>query len=204
MRPLIRRAMREPLWIIGPLWPFALLTPYLPGLPRPAMGGLPWRQEIIVALLLSATFALLLKRAWASAKVSLEADRTELFLAAPGLPVRSVERGFVFGRLIPTLRSWSVPVEPYLLFFVLMRRVAARPEYCAHRWWRLARFSGCSASPARFSFWQDETGPARPGSSSTAGLAGSASRWPSRSPFSRRWRSPCDDHDGLCCAAQRR
>src|SRR5207237_1096870 len=53
----------EPLRIVGVLWPLALLAPFVPGLPRPSNGGPTWRQEATIALLLSATLALLWRRA---------------------------------------------------------------------------------------------------------------------------------------------
>lgn len=58
-----RPFVNEPLRIAGILWPLALLTPFAPGLPRPHNGGLTWRQEGAVALLLCATFALLRRHA---------------------------------------------------------------------------------------------------------------------------------------------
>lgn len=60
----------EPLRLVAVLWPLALLTPFVPGLPRPANGGFNWRQEFAVAALLSLTFALLLRRAAASRAAS--------------------------------------------------------------------------------------------------------------------------------------
>ena len=62
MSRFARTFAREPLRIVGVLWPLALLAPFVPGLPRPTNGGLTWRQEATTALLLSATFALLLLR----------------------------------------------------------------------------------------------------------------------------------------------
>lgn len=60
----------RPLGLVGILWPLALLTPFVPGLPRPANGGFNWRQELAVAALLSLTFALLLRRAASSRAAS--------------------------------------------------------------------------------------------------------------------------------------
>lgn len=62
MLRLFRRIICEPVWIIGSLFPLVLLTPYLPGLPRPAIGGLPWRQELVISILLSVTLILLMWR----------------------------------------------------------------------------------------------------------------------------------------------
>ncbi|MBC7930113.1 MAG: O-antigen ligase family protein [Rubrivivax sp.] len=61
-----RTFSREPLRIVGVLWPLALLAPFVPGLPRPTNGGLTWRQEATVALLLSLSFALILRRVFNS------------------------------------------------------------------------------------------------------------------------------------------
>lgn len=55
--------LKEPQRLVGLLWPLALLTPFIPWLPRPADGGFPFRQELSVALILSLAFALLLRRA---------------------------------------------------------------------------------------------------------------------------------------------
>lgn len=66
MRPSMSRFLltlkSEPLRLAAVLWPLALLTPFVPGLPRPANGGFTWRQELAVALLLSLAFALSLRR----------------------------------------------------------------------------------------------------------------------------------------------
>jgi O-antigen ligase len=59
----VRAFAREPLRLVGVLWPLALVFPFVPGLPRPTNGGLTWRQESFVALLLCAAFALLWRRA---------------------------------------------------------------------------------------------------------------------------------------------
>lgn len=62
MSTSVRTFLREPLRLVGVLWPLALIFPFLPGLPRPTNGGLTWRQESAIALLLCATFALLWRR----------------------------------------------------------------------------------------------------------------------------------------------
>lgn len=59
---LARLCSRHPLLIIGAVWPVVLLTPHFPGIPRPSIGGLPWRQELGLALLLSVVLVLLIKR----------------------------------------------------------------------------------------------------------------------------------------------
>ena len=130
MPTYIKKAMREPLWIIGILWPVILVVPYLPGPPRPSLGGLSWRQEIVLALLLSMTTGLLLKR-WrmdhVHLKVSLHPSSRALLVAAT-----------LFTLWILTSLSWSAnPYSAahfafqwgaYILFFVLIRLMAAHPK----------------------------------------------------------------------------
>lgn len=131
MLRFIRRAKREPLWIIGPLWPFVLLAPYIPGLPRSAFGGMPWRQELVIALLLGATSsgALLFRRCWSDPPAQLTVRRSELFVLLLLIPfvlwnglsalwARHPYSG-IYGAL-----QWSA----YLLFFALMLGATARPR----------------------------------------------------------------------------
>src|SRR5215212_2597265 len=63
MRNLRQSITRDPLWLIGTLWPLVLLAPLVPGLPTQTVKGLPWRQEVVLALLLSVTLVLLARRA---------------------------------------------------------------------------------------------------------------------------------------------
>lgn len=63
--PSYRRLIaNEPLWIFAVLWPVVFLAPLLPGLPKVWLSNLPWRQELVVSLLLLITFGLLLRRSW--------------------------------------------------------------------------------------------------------------------------------------------
>jgi O-antigen ligase len=125
----IRHLTRQPLRIIGVLWPLALLAPFMPGLPKPALNGLPWRQELIISLLLCATLALLAKQSKSFAMRVLTVPRRDLCLLIP--PIL-----FVLWSAASIL--WSGAVSPaihhtlewsgYILFFALMRHVAARPR----------------------------------------------------------------------------
>ncbi|MET0624681.1 MAG: O-antigen ligase family protein [Pyrinomonadaceae bacterium] len=54
--------VREPEQVAGLLWPLALAAPFVPGLARLSNGGFTFRQELTVALVLVAAFALLLRR----------------------------------------------------------------------------------------------------------------------------------------------
>src|ERR1700749_2548333 len=62
----LRQFAREPLLIVCALWPLALLAPHIPGLPRPSIQGLPWRQELLFALPLCLTLALSARRGFKS------------------------------------------------------------------------------------------------------------------------------------------
>ena len=125
----------EPLRIVGVLWPLALLTPFVPGLPRPSNGGPAWRQEATIALLLSATFALLWRRAlkWrqrdeANGLISHRHDSQggralELSLAAPLAAfviwaAASTHWALNVSAAIHYSLSWTL----YLLLFLSLRR----------------------------------------------------------------------------------
>jgi O-antigen ligase len=56
----LQRFQRKPFLILGTLWPVVLLAPHLPGIPRPSVNGLPWRQELVLALLLTLTLGFFL------------------------------------------------------------------------------------------------------------------------------------------------
>ena len=56
------KCAREPERVAGLFWPLALAAPFVPGLARLANGGFTFRQELTVALVLAAAFALLLRR----------------------------------------------------------------------------------------------------------------------------------------------
>jgi O-antigen ligase len=60
--------VREPEHVAGLLWPLALAAPFVPGLARLSNGGFTFRQELTVALVLAAAFALLLRRRRADPK----------------------------------------------------------------------------------------------------------------------------------------
>ena len=124
----LKKALSEPLWILGILWPIVLLVPYLPGPPRPSLGGLAWRQEIVLALLLTLTLAFLLKRSsLVSTSITKEAYKTSILLTAA-----------LFALWIAASVSWAPnPYSAahlafqwggYLTFFVLIRMVAKRPR----------------------------------------------------------------------------
>src|SRR5215210_6728963 len=122
-----RTLAREPLLIVGALWPLALLAPHLPGLPRPTGNFLPWRQELLVSLLLSITLAALFRRSAAEqAPPGARGVEGPLFLSAA-----------LYVSWVCLSALWAVNPAPalhlgaqwcaYFLFFVLMSLAAARP-----------------------------------------------------------------------------
>ncbi|HVF29058.1 MAG TPA: hypothetical protein VM943_12505, partial [Pyrinomonadaceae bacterium] len=125
----LHRAVREPLWIIAFAWPFVLLLPHLPGLPTPSIADLPWRQELGIALLLSATFAFVLRRAWTDNTHSFDSGCAPLSVLLPGS---------LFAAWSAASSLWAVHPYPavhytlqwlaYTLFFAVMSRVAASPR----------------------------------------------------------------------------
>lgn len=128
MFTFLKKALGHPLGILGALWPVVLLVPYLPGPPRPTLGGLAWRQEIVLALLLTLTLAFLLKRSsLVSASITNHAHKNPILIPAilfalwvavsvlwaPN-PYSAAHFGFQWGA--------------YLTFFALMLMVAQRPR----------------------------------------------------------------------------
>ena len=133
-----RTFAREPLRFVGVLWPLALLVPFAPGLPRPVNGGLTWRQEGTLALLLCATFALLWRRTHKSRQREARAPGT-ILPAADVSNIRGLELALVaslaaFAAWAAASTLWAENVFPavhyalswttYLLFFFTLRRAA--------------------------------------------------------------------------------
>ncbi|HEX8719024.1 MAG TPA: O-antigen ligase family protein [Pyrinomonadaceae bacterium] len=129
---LARLAGRGPLAAAGALWPLALLTPFVPGLPQPGHIGFAWRQELAVALLLSATFALLLRRRTAAAAG--RGDRAGR--ARPALLPVSLLAAFVAWGAASALWATNVFAAlhyalswvSYLLLFSLLARAYGSPR----------------------------------------------------------------------------
>jgi len=131
-----RTFSREPLRIVGVLWPLALVAPFVPGLPRPTNGGLTWRQEGVVALLLSLSFALTLSRALKARlrddprtpKLDSDDERRRGMWLALTLPLSL----FVLWSAASTLWAtnlyaathYALTWTTYLLFFIALARAA--------------------------------------------------------------------------------
>src|SRR5215212_4644540 len=75
----LRQFAREPLLIVCALWPLVLLAPHIPGLPRPTIQGLPWRQELLFALPLCLALALSARRGLKSNNSEASADRLHVW-----------------------------------------------------------------------------------------------------------------------------
>ena len=130
MNKLLRPLFDRPHRIVGVLWPLALLTPFVPGLPRPANGGFTWRQELALACLLSLSFALLWRRAAARGRgASCDFPRPVLLAVAPlaafvawgAASALWSSNGFA---AVYYALSWAA----YLLFFLLALRASASPR----------------------------------------------------------------------------
>jgi O-antigen ligase len=122
----------------GALWPFVLLAPFVPGLPRPELSGLVWRQELLLALLLSSTSALLLKRSLLGSTTALpqwsafQLSRRELLLISTlMLFVLWSIASLAWAANPYHVLHYSFTWGGYLLFFLLMRAVAAKARLLA-------------------------------------------------------------------------
>lgn len=128
---------KQPRRIVAVLWPLALLAPFVPFLPRPHNGGPTWRQESVVALLLSLTFAFLLRGLLKSRRAGEGLDPHARRTPAPKpsgleLTICLPLAAFVLWGAASVL--WATNVFPafhyalnwttFLLFFVTMRRAA--------------------------------------------------------------------------------
>jgi O-antigen ligase len=135
----LRSKKIEPLLVVSLLWPLALVAPFIPGIPRPQLSGLPWRQELLMALVLLCTMgALLLRRQAFSARPFLINYR-QLFLTGALL---------LFALWSAASLLWATNPYPvihhtsvwgiYLLFFLLMLQAARRPRLLAASLWAFA------------------------------------------------------------------
>lgn len=137
---IVRHARANPLYIIAALWSLALLTPYLSGLPRPGISGLPYRQELAVGVLLCATCFALCRRIYKPGAAneffaSLNVSRREaLWIWLPLISFTlwsAASAAWAFD--IYAARVHTAQWFLYLLFFALMR-LAVRQA----RVWRMS------------------------------------------------------------------
>ena len=122
----VLQAMRDPRWFVAVLWPMVLAVPYLPGIPKPSVGGLAWRQELAFAAILVGTFALILsglKKA-KSSFVQLNFPFSSLLISAVLFAAWSAASAFWAANPYSAAHygfTWGA----FLLFFVLLHLVAA-------------------------------------------------------------------------------
>ncbi|MET0647025.1 MAG: O-antigen ligase family protein [Pyrinomonadaceae bacterium] len=131
MSRLALRLKSQPLRLAGALWPLALLTPFVPGLPRPANGGFAWRQELAVASLLCLTFVLLVRRT-ASARAAcalfktparLSPERLSSFLLAAFVAWAAASAAWATDLFAAA--HYALSWVAYLLLFLLLARAYA-------------------------------------------------------------------------------
>lgn len=123
------KAMKEPRWFIGVLWPMVLIVPYLPGIPRPSLGGLAWRQELAFATLLLGTLILLFRYRRKNHPGSLNSKLQPSSLLVTGILFTLLAAASMLWAANPYSAShYAFTWGAYLFFFALMHVVAARPR----------------------------------------------------------------------------
>jgi len=124
-----RLVLSEPLGIFAVLWPFVFLAPLVPGLPKASINSLPWRQELLVGLLLVVTLALVIKRAKASSVWYLRIPTSEFGILLPltFFIVWSVA-SLLWAEGWLNAVHYNLTWAGYLICFLLMRRIVERPR----------------------------------------------------------------------------
>ena len=129
MPELHRLTSREPLWTFAVLWPLVFLAPLLPGLPKGSISSFPWRQELVIGLLLVITLALVLKQATTSSNWSLRFQRSALSIYLPLASfvvwsATSLLWAHGWFHSAHYILSWTA----YVMCFILMRQITVRPR----------------------------------------------------------------------------
>ena len=122
------KTLKDPRLFIGLTWPLVLVVPYLPGIPKPSLGGLAWKQELAFAILLVVTLAFLIRRKRQMV------EKSDINLPSPSLLIPALL--FVFWISASTLWAenpysaghYAFTWGAYVLFFVLMRLVTSHPR----------------------------------------------------------------------------
>ncbi|MBD0327296.1 MAG: hypothetical protein ICV68_12740, partial [Pyrinomonadaceae bacterium] len=150
----IKKAACQPLSIIGALWPIALLAPFAPGIPKPAFSGLPYKQELVIAALLSLTLLFLARLIWRSRRSFISFKQHELSLLVPLVlfVLWSAASSLWASASYPALHHTFVWAA-YLLFFILLRRVAQRPRLLRTSLLTLAAVISILSVSCMIEFW---------------------------------------------------
>jgi O-antigen ligase len=128
---LARTLASEPLGLFAALWPLALLAPFVPGLPLPAIASPEWRQELALSALLFATLLHASRRARVrfASLTSLTMGRAELQALLPlALFALWGAASALWADGRGAALRYGLTWAAYLLFFALARRAAARPR----------------------------------------------------------------------------
>jgi O-antigen ligase len=123
------KAMKDPRWFIGVSWPLVLIVPYLPGIPRPSLGGLAWRQELTFATLLIGTLVFVFKRSRKADPANFSSRLQHSPLLVTGICFTVWTAASMLWAANPySAAHYAFTWAAYLFFFVLMHFVAARPR----------------------------------------------------------------------------
>lgn len=118
---------RDPRLVLAVLWPLILLAPHVPGIPRPSLSGLPWRQELALSLLLALTLGLLVKRGGTEALIRIERHRL-LVLCGLGLFAIWTWLSITWATFAYPAFHLALQWTGYLVFFLLITSAAAHPR----------------------------------------------------------------------------
>lgn len=131
------KAMKDPRWFVAVLWPLVLAVPYLPGIPKPSVGGLAWRQELAFAAILVSTFALLLSRLRKQTTLQPNFPFSALVISTILFTTWSAASAFWAANPY-SAAHYAFTWGALLLFFCLMHFVAARPRAMRTSFYALA------------------------------------------------------------------
>jgi tetratricopeptide (TPR) repeat protein len=124
----LSKALKDPRWFVAMLWPLVLAVPYLPGIPRPSLGGLAWRQELAFAVLLVITSAFFVRtRKNDEPTVSLGIGSVGLIFSAV-LFIVWIAASMLWAANPYSAAHYGFTWGAYLLFFILIRIAALRPR----------------------------------------------------------------------------
>lgn len=124
----LKKLAGEPLLIVCALWPLALLAPHVPGLPRPSIQGLPWRQELLFSLTLCLTLTLYARRGLKSDDPA-RADRLHVWtLLAAAVFTAWVWLSALWSANPFSAANLASQWSAYTIFFALSVWSAARPR----------------------------------------------------------------------------